>query len=133
MGRHHRRFAPQIQTLTTTQLAQVYDALQLHTLCNESPTYATSTLAGLIADAAAPNSTNVSDLPPGTVMVYTDATNGSDVTGDGSAAKPFQSVAAAVRASRAAREAQPSAPAFAVVLRSGTYRFTEAVELTVRA
>ena len=99
------------------------DALELDTLCKQH---------------FEPEITAISQYTKGTdrsrrsgqSVIYADAEHGSDTSGDGSLTKPFASLPVALDATRKLRKQNDSPGDVAIELLPGTYRLSEALELT---
>ena len=111
-------FAPTIvPTLTTAQLGDLMDALELEALhCN-----ATAARTAVAAHAPAPRPTL--QLPEAGNSIYVDFARGDDGNA-GTEAAPLKTIAAGVAASRAGRPAVPT-----LVLRGGTHYLAATVDL----
>ena len=159
-----RRFALEyaphtLPALSAAQHRQLYDALELGTICNVSSAdtlpfdAAGSGSSGSGSGSRSGSSGSGSEhrhrhrhgdrgvAAAAGVTLYADSEHGSDETGDGSLQKPFASLHVAVAASRrvAAQQQQqradggfpqPQPQPRAVELRAGTYRLTETLILT---
>lgn len=131
-----RRFALQyaphtLPTLSAVQHQQLYDALELATLCNA--TYDDEAFELFVPGSHEGYRHRSRDHEAAAgVTIYADAEHGSDKTGDGSLQKPFASLPAAVAASRksAAASASLQPQPRTVALRAGTYRLAETLILT---
>jgi hypothetical protein len=115
-----RKFAMEyVSSMPAAQgrLQLVHDALQVDMFCNETQTI------------QYPPYKRPSHLPPwhGFPVLFVDAKRGSDVNGDGSAAKPFKSVQKALELSRTLQAAKRS-----IVLKEGTYYLQETLQLDDR-
>ena len=84
----------------------LFDALQLHTLCNES-SYAASGYPAAVRSQ--PPARSARPMPPKQIscQVFVDSKQGSDAGNDGSIGKPFATLPRAVSAAREAETGSP--------------------------
>jgi hypothetical protein len=110
------RYAPKLQPwLNTTQQRQLFDALELATLCGQ--TFHPANASAAAAPAPAP--------PPAGPIFFVDARVGADAN-PGTKERPLATLAAAVAAARAA----PGAAT--LLLRAGSFHLSETLELDAR-
>ncbi len=115
-------WAPKLQPwLNATQQRQLFDSLELSTMCGK-------------AFVAVPSIPRAVDRRVAALTIYVDPAEGSD-SNPGTIAQPLATIGAAVSATRRARAALASGTSAAnatIALRGGTYYLNQTIELDAR-